>query len=128
VHGYAGDHEEAIRSLERAMRLNPLDPRVFLTQSAMAFAHFIAGRDRQASDWAAMATRVKPNWMPALRVAIAANAMLGRTAEANDGLRAYQRVDPDVNIRKICGHYPFQRERDKQRLVQALRKAGVREA
>jgi TolB-like protein len=128
VRGYAGDHEEAIRSLERAMRLNPLDPRVFLTQSAMAFAHFIAGRDREASDWAAMAARVKPNWMPALRVALAANAMLGRTAEARDVLQAYQRVDPDVNIRKICEHYPFQREQDKQRLMEALRRAGVREA
>jgi TolB-like protein len=128
VRGYAGDHEEAIRSLERAMRLNPLDPRVFLTQSAMAFAHFIAGRDQEASDWAAMAARVKPNWMPALRVAIAANAMLGRTAEAGDGLQAYQRLDPEVSIRRICEHYPFRRERDRQRLVEALRRAGVREA
>lgn len=128
VRGYAGDHEGAIRSLQRAMRLNPLDPRVFLTQSAMAFAHFIAGRDQEASDWAAMAGRVKPNWMPALRVAIAANAMLGRTAEARDGLQAYERIDPDVNIRKICEHYPFQREQDKQRLMEALRRAGVREA
>jgi TolB-like protein/tetratricopeptide (TPR) repeat protein len=128
VRGYAGDHEGAIRSLERAMRLNPLDPRVFLTQSAMAFAHFIAGRDQDASDWAAMAGRVKPNWMPALRVAIAANAMLGRTAEARDCLQAYELVEPDVNIRKICEHYPFQRAQDKQRLIEALRRAGVREA
>jgi TolB-like protein len=128
VRGYAGDHEEAIRSLERAMRLNPLDPRVFLTQSAMAFAHFIAGRDQEAADWAATAARVKPNWMPALRVAIAANAMLGRTAKAKGGLQAYEHVDPDVSIRKICEHYPFQREQDRQRLVEALRRAGVREA
>ncbi len=128
VRGYAGDHEEAIRSLERAMRLNPLDPRVFLTQSAMAFAHFIAGRDQEAADWAAMAARVKPNWMPALRVAIAANAMLGRAVEARDGLQAYRRIDPGVNIRKICEHYPFQREQDKERLTEALRRAGVREA
>jgi TolB-like protein len=127
VRGYAGDHEGAIRSLERAMRLNPLDPRVFLTQSAMAFAHFIAGRDQEASDWAAMAARIKPNWMPALRVSIAANAMLGRTAEARDGLQAYERVDPGVTIRKICEHYPFQRQQDKQRLIEALRGAGVRE-
>ena len=128
VRGYAGDHEEAIRSLKRAMRLNPLDPRVFLTQSAMAFAHFIAGRDQEASDWAAMAARVKPNWMPALRVAIAADAMLGRTAEARDSLQAYKQVDPDATIWKICEHYPFQREQDKQRFVEALRRAGVRES
>ncbi len=127
VRGYAGDHEEAIRSLERATRLNPLDPRVFLTQSAMAFAHFIAGRDQEASDWAALAARVKPNWMPALRVAIAANAMLGRDAEARDGLQTYERLDPDVNIHKVCEHYPFRREQDKQRLIEALRRAGVRE-
>ena len=61
-------------------------------------------------------------------MAIAANAMLGRTAEARDGLQAYERIDPDVNIRKICEHYPFQREQDKQRLIEALRRAGVREA
>ena len=128
VCGYAGEHEEAIRSLERAMRLNPLDPRVFLTQSAMAFAHFIAGRDQEASDWAARAAMVKPNWMPALRVTIAANAMLGRIAAARNALKAYERIDPDVNIRKICGHYPFQRAKDKQRLIEALRRAGVRQA
>jgi len=128
VRGYAGDHEEAIRSLERAMRLNPLDPRVFLTQSAMAFAHFIAGRDQEASDWAARAARMKPNWMPALRVSIAANAMLGHVAEARHGVQAYQQVDPAVSIRKICQHYPFQRKQDKHRLVEALRRAGIREA
>ena len=120
VRGYAGDHEGAIRCLERAMRLNPLDPRVFLTQSAMAFAHFIAGRDQEASDWAVMAARKKPNWMPARRVAIAANAMLGRTAEARDGLQAYERVDPDVNILKICEHYPFQRQQDKREAYRSV--------
>ena len=127
VRGYAGDSDGAIESLNKAMRLDPLDTRVFLTQSAMAFAHFIAGRDREAAEWAAMALRTKPNWMPALRVAIASNAMQGRAAEAKAALQSYEGVDPDVSIRKICDHYPFRRQQDKQRLVTALRKAGVRE-
>ena len=128
VRGYAGDSQGAIQSLQRAMRLNPLDPRVFLTQSAMAFAHFIAGRDQEAADWAAVAARTKPNWMPALRVAIAANGMLGRSAEARESLQAYERVDPEVSIRKVCEHYPFQRPQDKHRLMEGLRRAGVRES
>jgi TolB-like protein len=128
VRGYAGDSDGAIESLNKAMRLDPLDPRVFLTQSAMAFAHFVAERDQEAADWAALALRTKPNWMPALRVAIASNAMQGHASEAKAALQAYERVDPDVSIHKICEHYPFRHQRDQQRLVKALRQAGVREA
>jgi TolB-like protein len=128
VRGYAGDCEGAIESLNQAMRLDPLDTRVFLTQSAMAFAHFVAGQDQEAAEWAAKALRTKPNWMPALRVAIASNAMKGRAAEAKAALQSYKGLEPNASIRKICEHYPFQRPKDKQRLVQALRKAGVREA
>jgi TolB-like protein len=127
VRGYAGESDGAIESLNKAMRLDPLDTRVFLTQSAMAFAHFIAERDQEAQEWAAKALRTKPNWMPALRVAMASNAMLGRAAEAKAALQSYEQVDPDVSIRKICEHYPFRRQKDKQRLVVALRMAGVRE-
>jgi len=61
-------------------------------------------------------------------VAIASNAMKGHAAEAKAALQSYEQGDPDANIRKICEHYPFRRQKDKQRLVKALRKAGVREA
>src|SRR5579863_10244803 len=125
VRGYAGDSDAAIESLNKAIRLDPLDPRVFLTQSAMAFAHFIAGRDDEAARWAAMALRVKPNWLPALRMAIASNAMTSQTEEAKRALSAYRGVDPDVTITKLCAYYPFRRAADRQRLIAAMRKAGV---
>ena len=119
--------DRAIKSLNKAIRLNPLDPRVFLTQSAMAFAHFIIGRDDEAAHWAAKALRVKPNWMPALRVAMACNGMRGHDDEAKRALKSYAQVDPEVSIAKICRHYPFRREIDRQRLMTALRKSGVPE-
>ena len=125
VRGYAGDPEGAIESLNKAIRLNPLDPRVFLTQSAMAFAHFIAGRDDEAAHWAAMALRIKLNWLPALRMAIASNAMRGRTDEAERVLKLYFSIDPKVSITKICEFYPMRRDVDRQRLVLAMRKAGM---
>ena len=125
VRGYAGDPEGAIESLGNAMRLNPLEPRMFLTQSAMAFAHFIAGRDDAAAHWALMGLRVKPNWLPALRVAIAANAMRGHVDEAQRALRSYLQIDPQVDIEKICGYYPLRRDIDRERLILAMRKAGV---
>jgi TolB-like protein len=127
VRGYAGDSDGAIESLNRAMRLNPLDPRVFLTYSAMAFAHFIAGRDADASGWAATALRVKPNWLPALRVVIASNAMRGQADEARRALSLYSRIDPQVSIARICEFYPLRRDVDRQRLILGMRKAGVPE-
>jgi hypothetical protein len=54
--------------------------------------------------------------------------MWGQAAEAKAALQAYQQVDPNVIIRKICEHYPFRRQRDRQRLVAALRRAGIRDA
>jgi TolB-like protein len=127
VCGYAGDSEGAIASLERAIRLNPLDPRVFLTQSAMAFAHFLAGRDEEATDWAARALRVKPNWPPALRVALVANAVRGHAPEAEQIRATYCSIDPEMSIPKLCRCYPLRREVDRQRLIGGLRKAGVPE-
>jgi HTH-like domain len=109
----------------RPIRLNPLDPRVFLTQSAMAFAHFIAERDDEAARWAAMALRIKPNWLPALRMMIASNAMRGHTEEAKRALNAYLAIDPGVTITKLCEYYPFRREADRQRLIAGMRKGGV---
>jgi TolB-like protein len=127
VRGYAGDPDGAIESLNKAIRLNPLDPRVFLTQSAMAFAHFIAGRDDEAARWAAMALRVKPNWLPALRMTIASNAMRGDPEQAKRALSVYLKMDPEVTIAKLCDYYPFRREADRRRLIAAMRTAGVPE-
>jgi TolB-like protein len=125
VRGYAGDSEGAIDSLSKAIRLNPLDPRMFLTQSAMGFAHFIAGRDDEAAHWAALALRVKPNWPPALRVAIASNAMRGHRDEAERSVQLLLKVDPNLTIARICEFYPLRREVDRQRLILAMRKAGM---
>ena len=127
VRGYAGDSDGAIESLNKAIRLNPLDPRVFLTQSAMAFAHFIAGRDDEAARWASMALRVKPNWLPALRMMIASNAMRGHAEQAKRALNAYLGIDAEVTITKLGEYYPFRREADRQRLIVGMRKGGVPE-
>ena len=124
VRGFAGDSNGAIESLNKAIRLNPRDPLVFLTQSAMAFAHFIAGRDDDAAEWAAMALRVKPGWLPALRVAIVSNALRGRLDEARRALNLYAQIDPQVSTARF-GCYPLSRDRDRQRLILGMRKAGV---
>jgi TolB-like protein len=127
VRGYAGDAEGAVESVKNAIRLDPLDPRAFMTHAAMAFARFVAGRDDQSADWAAKALRLKPNLQPALRMALASNGLLGRADEAHRALLAYLQIDPDISVAKILGFYPFRRDVDRQRLILGLRNAGVPE-
>ena len=58
---WLGEPEVAIEHADAAMRLSPHDPHVFNMQSAMAYAHFFAGRYAEASSWAEMALRERPN-------------------------------------------------------------------
>lgn len=127
LRAYAGDADGAIERLGTAMSLNPLEPRVFITHTAMAFAHFIAGRDAEAANYASIALHIRPHWLPALRVAIAANAMRGSLAEARRAASLYFELDRRATISKMCEYYPLRRDRDRQRLITGMRKAGIPE-
>jgi adenylate cyclase len=39
-----GEVDTAIDQFNMALRLSPLDPRIFLAHLGLAFAHFLAGR------------------------------------------------------------------------------------
>jgi hypothetical protein len=53
--------------------------------------------------------------------------MRGRVDEAQRALNLYFRIDPQVTVAKICEYYPFHRRIDRERLMVAMRKAGVPE-
>jgi tetratricopeptide (TPR) repeat protein len=63
--------EAAIEHLTRAMRLNPVDPQLYMMQHGMAAAYFLAGRYEEASSWAEKALREHPNYLPAIRMSAA---------------------------------------------------------
>ena len=58
-----GESETAIDRVSHALRLNPSDPHSYSMYSALAFAHFFAGRYTEAVSWAEMAVREKPNFL-----------------------------------------------------------------
>lgn len=126
INAYAGDARRAIDSVHRAIRLNPLDPRIFLTYSAMAFAHFIGRKEAEAIEWAIKALQLKPDWPPALRVIAASNAVLGSDHEAQSAIAKLYALIPDERISTGLINY-LKRQQDKEHYSNALRKAGLRE-
>ncbi len=60
VRAFLGDPDLAIEHLQRAIRLSPLDPLIFIVQNGIVLAHFFAGRYEEALDWAQRALRQNP--------------------------------------------------------------------
>jgi TolB-like protein/Tfp pilus assembly protein PilF len=122
----AGDIDEAIDQLQVALRLSPLDSRIFLAQNGMAIGHFFAGRYQDAVSYAALAVQQQPNYQLARRVLCASLAMLGKPLEARS---AYELADQLGMGWKISGVLEEKRYRQEflEKLVTAFRMAGVPE-
>jgi hypothetical protein len=74
--------------------LSPLDPRIFLAQTGMAWAHFLAGRYEEGSSWGDAALQQQPSFLNAHRIAMACQALSGRTEEARQACAVSLQMDP----------------------------------
>jgi TolB-like protein/class 3 adenylate cyclase len=124
---YLGDTDGAIEQLEVALRVNPLDPLRHTISTAMAYAHFFAGRNDEASALATDVVRQQPNFVPGQRIMMACHAVAGRIDEARQACAAALRIDPTQRISVSNARAPFRRPQDIDRLEQGFRIAGMPE-
>lgn len=124
ISAYLGRHEAAIEQFQYAMRLNPLDPEIYLVESGLAFANFFLRRFEVALSWATKALARQKNYVPARGVATASYAMLGRIPDAQMML-ARRRVATTIpQSRKRIEMF---RQEDVELFIEAYRIAGVPE-
>jgi adenylate cyclase len=107
--------------------VNPLDPRFFSVQTGLAYAHFFAGRNDEASTWAATAIGQQPNYLAAQQITMACHAMSGRVEAAREICARLMQLKPTLRISRIKDRTPYRRAEDIDRLAQAYRIAGVPE-
>jgi adenylate cyclase len=112
---YLGDGDAAIEQFHVALRLSPLDPRIFLSQTGVAYAHFLAGRYEDAASWATAAIRLQSNFLVAHRILMASHVMAGRITEARQVCAEALQIDPTQRISK------------NRKFAEALRIAGMPE-
>ena len=124
---FLGEPDLAIKHINDAMRLSPLDPLSFRTRAAVAFAHFVAGRYDESSLWAEKALQEKSNYLPALRELAASKALAGRDAEAKAAMARLRELAPAMRVSNVKQWQPFRRPDDLARLEDGLRKAGLPE-
>jgi len=125
VRAFLGDPERAIEHLQRAIRLSPLDPLIFIVQNGIVLAHFFAGRYDEALDWAQRALRQNPNYAAALIMAAVSAALLGRHEERDRAVERLRALDPDVTIGSFANVWPLRRPEDLSAFDKGLRLTGL---
>jgi TolB-like protein/class 3 adenylate cyclase len=124
---WLGEPEAAIESVSRALRLNPTDPHSWSMYSALAHAHFFAGRDTDALSWAEMAVREKPDFLVPHYIVAASNALAGQLADAKRAMGRLRQLDPSLRMSDVQILFPLKRPEDLARWMEGLRLAGLPE-
>jgi adenylate cyclase len=109
------------------MRLSPHDPHIFNMQSAVASAHFFAGRYAKAPSWAQTVMRGHTHLLLAACVAAASAAFLGEKAEAQKAMMQLRQCDPNLRLSNLKKLLPIRRADDFPRWSGGLRRAGLPE-
>jgi tetratricopeptide (TPR) repeat protein len=122
------DPELAVAHVERAARLNPLDPFEWYRCAVVGRAHFAAGRYEEASAWADKALRAVPNHLPMLRLKAATCGLLGKIDEGREWIRRMLAHDPSMTISNVRLYYgPLMQQPRLEMYLDGLRKAGLPE-
>ncbi len=127
INVYLGEHDAAIQQLETGLRLNPLDPRRYGFMTAMAYAHFFAGRYEESWRLADEAVRQQPNYVAGLIALMMSNVAMGRLEEARRCCTLVVKLDPGRRMSDGTTRAPFRRPQDVKKHEDACRAAGMPE-
>ena len=124
VYRIAGLPEEAIRSFERAIRMSPVDPRLYVTLTGIGVALIELRRFDEAIVAGKKAQRQNPSYSAIYRCLASAFAHLGRDAEAHDAAARVLEIDPAFTISAYIARGGLS---NAKLFIEGLRKAGLPE-
>jgi adenylate cyclase len=123
---YAGRTEETIPLVEKATRLSPSDPRLYIWLPALAAAHYQQGHYEEAVEAGRRSWTLNRHWATGLTYVVAGLGQLGRVEEARTALADYKALRPtdlagwERNARRL-----FTDGAAVDHIVEGLRKAGL---
>jgi len=121
---YVGRPEEAIALLKKAIRLNPIPPNWYLFSLGDAYR-----LTEQYEVAIAVYKRVlhrNPDDIRAHTGLTATYSLLGREEEARAAAAEVLRINPKFSLEHVAKAFPFKNKADTDRVIDALRKAGLK--
>ncbi len=117
--------ERAIEMIDRAKRLSPRDPSMFLWLPGGAIAHFLCGRLDEAIRWADDALRLNPRHLISLFLRAAAEMAADRQDAARRSVKRMRAINSALDVKFAGKMLPFKFADDKERILSALGAAGL---
>ena len=127
VRAWMGDEAIAIEHADRALRLSPFDPLIYLPYVGLAYAHFAAGRFEEAAAAARLASQSNPRFSVPHMLHAAALAVLGRGEEARTAVQRLLELQPGTNVATVILSARCVNPNHIHALEDALRRAGLPE-
>ena len=121
----SGEFPEGLENLEASRKMNPFDPRIYMTQSAMAAAHFFQRHFDEALNLSNAVLARVPTSSVALRYQAASLFHLGRLEDAQETVRRLLATSPKSSISTMRASFRHRWMIDL--LSTALRAAGLPE-
>jgi len=120
---FAGRAEESIPDYQRAIRLNPIPPTAYLWSLGLSYA--FTGHYDEAITWCEKAVRQEPNDLLARMMMTVVYSFSGRDEKARAEAAEVRRIQPKFSLEQFEKKLTYKREEDRDRVLGALRKAGL---
>jgi adenylate cyclase len=123
---YLDDPETAVAQGERALRLSPFDPHLFMIFHVLGIAHYVAGAFEEALRWCRRAHAEHPTYTSNLKLLTAIFTALERPADAAAAVERLRELEPSFRLRAYdrTGR-PFRCDRKSAAFAALLRAAGL---
>jgi adenylate cyclase len=124
VLAWSGRADEAIGHIKRAMRLNPQYPFFYLW--TLGHAYYLTGRNADATTTFRTLIGQNPNFVPAHVFLAVLYTDQGLEQQARAEMTAAATYSAHVSLGSLRQMLPYRHEADLDRLLEALRKLGLR--
>jgi TolB-like protein len=127
VRAWKGDDAIAVEHGNRALRLSPVDPWIYMPYIGLAYAHFAAGRFRETVTAASLATQSNPRFSVPQILHAAALGSLDRKEDAKTAVQRLLELQPGITVATAILSARYVDPKNIAALENALRRAGLPE-
>jgi len=127
VRAWKGDDAIAVEQANRALRLSPFDPWLYMPYIGLAYAHFAAGRFEETVSAANLTTQSNPRFTPPLILHAAALGCLDRSEDAKPVVQRLLELQPGLTVATAVLSARYINPAKIAALGDALRRAGLPE-